>query len=158
MLLHNLQRSPAVSEVHVSWNERLHLLIVIALNENNTKLIRTQNEKQSVTALHVSVKICDSLSMSELNFPLSELRKLEEGGESFCSCMGLDTSPLRAPMNEIVLCCLLYLTSPETAPVKMKVTCFGELSSITFDRYVICLVSQSCSSFSVQPILTTGIS
>ena len=57
--------------------------------------------------------------MSELDFPLTELRKLEEGGESFCSCMGLDTSPLRAPMNEIVLCCLLCLTSPETVTVRI---------------------------------------
>ena len=61
----------------------------------------------------------DSWNMSEMDFPLSELRKLEEGGESFCSCMGLDTSPLRAPMNEIVLCCLLCLTSPETVPVRI---------------------------------------
>ena len=57
--------------------------------------------------------------MSELDFPLSELRKLEEGGESFCSCMGLDTSPLRAPMNVTVLCCLLCLASPETVPVRI---------------------------------------
>ena len=57
--------------------------------------------------------------MSELDFPLSELRKLEEGGESFCSCIRLDTSSLRAPMNEIVLCCLLCLTSPETVPVRV---------------------------------------
>ena len=55
--------------------------------------------------------------MSELDFPLSELRKLEKGGESCCSCMRLGTSPLRAPMNEIVMCCLLCLTSPETVPV-----------------------------------------
>ena len=65
------------------------------------------------------MKICDSLSVSELDFPLSELRKLEEGGESFCSCVGMDTSPLRAPMNEIVLCCLLCLTSREAVPVKI---------------------------------------
>ena len=57
---------------------------------------------------------------SRPDFPLSELRKLEEGGESFCSCMGLDTSPLKAPMNEIVWCCLLCLTSPETVPVRIK--------------------------------------
>ena len=57
--------------------------------------------------------------MSELDFPLSELRKLEEGGEAFCSCMGLDTSPMRALMNEIVSCCLLCLTSPETVPVRI---------------------------------------
>ena len=57
--------------------------------------------------------------MSELNFLLHELRKLKEGGESFCSCMGLDTSPLRAPINEIALCCLLCLTSPETVPVRI---------------------------------------
>ena len=60
----------------------------------------------------------DSWSMSELDFPLSELRKLEERGENFCRRMGLDTSPLRAPTNEIVLCCLLCLTSPETVPVR----------------------------------------
>ena len=62
----------------------------------------------------------DSWSMSELDFPLSELRKLEEGGESFCNCMGLDTSPLKEPMIEIVLCCLLCLTSPETVPVRIS--------------------------------------
>ena len=67
--------------------------------------------------------------MSELDFPLSELRKLEEGRESFCSYMGLDTSPLRAPMNEIVLCCLLRLTSPETVPVRIEkvITTFKRL-------------------------------
>ena len=46
------------------------------------------------------VGLGDSWKMSERDFPLSELRKLEEGGETFCSCMGLDTSPLRAPMND----------------------------------------------------------
>ena len=61
----------------------------------------------------------DCWNMSEVDFPLSDLRKLEEGGESFCSCMGLDTSPLRAHMNEIVLCCLLCLTSPETVLVRI---------------------------------------
>ena len=61
----------------------------------------------------------DSWNMSELDFLLSELGKLEEGGESFCSCTGLDTSPLRAPMNEKVLCCLLCLTSPENVPVRI---------------------------------------
>ena len=120
MLLHNLQRIPAALSPSVSWNKRLRLLIVIVSNENQIKLIRTQKEKQSVTGGCVSVKTCDSLSMSELDFPLSELRKLEEGGESFCSFMGLDTSPLRASMNEIVLCCLLCLTSPETVPVTIK--------------------------------------
>ena len=35
----------------------------------------------------------DSWNSSELDFPLSELRKVEEGGESFCSCVGLDTRP-----------------------------------------------------------------
>ena len=83
--------------------------------------MRTQKEKQSVTASCVSVKICNSLSMSELDFPPSELRKLEEGAESFCSCMGLDTSPFRAPMNEIVSCCLFCLTSPETVPVIIRI-------------------------------------
>ena len=121
MLLHNLQRSPAALSSSVSWNKRLRLLIVIVSNENKIKLIRTRKEKQSVTARCVSVKIYNSLSMSELDFPLSELRKLEEGGESFCSCMGLDTSPLKAPMNEIVLCCLLCLTSRETVPVRISV-------------------------------------
>ena len=119
MLLHNLQRSPAALSLSVSWNKRLRLLVVIVSNENKIKLIRTQKEKQSVTACCVSVKICDSLSMSELDFPLSELKKLEEGGESFCSCMGLDTSPLRAPMDETVFCCLLCLTSPETVPMRI---------------------------------------
>ena len=75
MLLHNLQRSPVALSSSVSWNKRL--LIVIVSNENKIKLTRTQKEKQSVTARCVSVKICDSLSMSELDFPLSELRKLE---------------------------------------------------------------------------------
>ena len=56
--------------------------------------------------------------MLELDFLLSEQRKLEEGVESFCHYMGLDTSPLRAPMNETVLCCLLCLTSPEFVPVR----------------------------------------
>ena len=95
--------------------------MVIVSNKNMIKLIRTQKEKQSVTARCVSEKICDSWSMSELDFPLSELRKLEieEGGEYFCSCMGVDTSPLRAPTNEIVLCCLLCLTSSETVPVRI---------------------------------------
>ena len=119
MLLHNLQRSPAALSSSVSWNKRLRLLIVIISNESKIKLVRTQKEKQSVTARCVNVKICDFLSMSELDFPLSKPRKLEEGGESFCSCMGLDTSPLTAPMNEIVLCCLLCLTSPETVPVRI---------------------------------------
>ena len=32
--------------------------------------------------------------------------------------MGLDISPLRAPTNEIVLCCLLCLTCPETVPLR----------------------------------------
>ena len=58
--------------------------------------------------------------MSELDFPLSELRKLEEGGEYFCSCLGVDTSPLRAPTNGIVPCCLLGLTSPETVSVRIE--------------------------------------
>ena len=120
MLLHNLQRSPAALSSSVSWNKRLRLLIVIVSNENNIKLIRTQKEKQSVTSRCVSVKICDSLNMSELDFPLNELRKLEKGGKSFCSCMGLATSPMRAPMNEIVLCCLLCLTCPETVPVRIR--------------------------------------
>ena len=119
MLLHNLQRSPAALSSSVSWNKCLRLLIVIVSNENKIKLMSTQKEKQSVTARCVSVKICDSLSLPELDFPLSELKKLEEGGEFFCSCMGLDTSPLRALMNEIVLCCLLCLTSPETVPVRL---------------------------------------
>ena len=118
-MLHNLQCSPAALSSSVSWNKRLLLLIVTVSNENKIKLIRTQKEKQSVTPRCVSVKICDSLSMSELDFPLSELRKLEEGGESFCSCMGLNTSPLRAPMNEIVLCSFLCLTSPETVLVRI---------------------------------------
>ena len=61
----------------------------------------------------------DSWNMLELDFPLSELRKLEEGRESFCSCMGLDTSPLRAPMNKIVLGCFLCLTFPEIVPVRI---------------------------------------
>ena len=121
MLLHNLQRSPAALSSSVSWNKYLYLLIVIVSNENKIKLIRAQKEKHSVTARCVIVKICDSLSMPELDFPLSELRKLPEHGESFCSCMGLDTSPLRAPMNEIVLCCLLCLTSPETVPVLVRI-------------------------------------
>ena len=121
MLLHNLQRSPAALSSSVSWNKRLRLLIVIVSNENKIRLIRTQKEKQLVTARCVSVKICDSLSILELDFPLSELRKLEEGGESFCSCMRLDTSPLRALMNEIVLCCLLCLTSPETVPERISI-------------------------------------
>ena len=60
-----------------------------------------------MTARCVSVKIYYSVSTSELDFSLSELRKLEEGGEYFCTCMGLDTSPLRASTNEIVLCCML---------------------------------------------------
>ena len=51
-------------------------------NKNKIKLIRTQKEKQSVTACCVSEKICDSWSMSELDFTLSELRELEEGGET----------------------------------------------------------------------------
>ena len=114
MLLHNLQRRPAALSSSVSWNKHLRLLIIIVSNENKIKLIRTHKEKLSVTARCVSVKICDSLSMSELDFPLSELRKLEEGGESFCCCVGLNTGPLRAPMNEIILCCLLCLTSRET--------------------------------------------
>ena len=84
-------------------------------NEKKIKLTKTQMEKQSLTAPCVSVKICDSLSMSELEFLLNEVIKLEEGGESFCSCMGLDTSPLRA----IVLCHLLCLTSPETVPMRI---------------------------------------
>ena len=83
MLLHNLQRSPATLSSSVSWNKCLRLLIVIVSNENKIKLIRTQKQKQSVTAHYVSVKICDSWSMSELAFPLSELRKLEEDGEYF---------------------------------------------------------------------------
>ena len=62
----------------------------------------------------------DSWNMPELDFLLSELRKLGEGRKSFCSCMGLDTSPLRAPMNKTVLCCLLCLTSPETVPVRIR--------------------------------------
>ena len=66
--------------------------MVIVSNKNKIKLIRIQKEKQLVTAHCVSEKICDSWSMSELGFPLSELRKLEEGGEYFCSCMALDTS------------------------------------------------------------------
>ena len=119
MLFHNLQRSPAALSSSVSLNKRLRLLIVVVSNENKIKLIRARKEKQSVTARCVSVKICDSLGMSELNFPRSELRKLEEGGESFCSCTGLDTSLLRAPMKEIVLCCLLCLTSRETVPVRI---------------------------------------
>ena len=71
--------------------------MVIVSNEDKIKLIRTRNqkEKQSVTACCVSVEIYDSLSMSELDFPLSELRKLEEGGKPFCGCLGLDTSPLK---------------------------------------------------------------
>ena len=121
MLIHNLQRSTAALSSSVSWNKRLRLLIVIVSNKNMIKLIRTQKEKQSVTARCVSEKIWDSWSMSELDFLLSELRKLEEGGEYFCSCMGVDTSPLRAPTNEIVLCCLLCLTSPETVPVRIPV-------------------------------------
>ena len=80
MLLHNLQCSPAALSSSVSWNKRLRLLIVIVSNENKIKLIRTQKEKQSVTASCVSVKICNYLSMSEPDFPLSELRKLKEGG------------------------------------------------------------------------------
>ena len=129
MLLQNLQRSLAALSSSVSWNKRLHLLIVIVSNKK-IKLIRTRKEKQSVTARCVSVKICDSLSMSELDFPLSELRKLEAGGESFCSCMGLDTSPLRAPINKIVLCCLLCLTSPETVPVRIVVITWHHLGKI----------------------------
>ena len=85
MLLHNLQRSPAALSSFVSWNKCLRLLTVIVSIENKVKLIRTQKEKQSVTARCVSVKIRDSLSMSELNFPLNELRKLEEGGETLVS-------------------------------------------------------------------------
>ena len=63
----------------------------------------------------------NSWSMSELDFPLSELGMLEEGEEYFCSYMGLDTSPLRAPTNGVVLCCLLCLTSrsSETVPVRI---------------------------------------
>ena len=119
MLFHNLQCSPAALSSFVSLNKRLCLIIVIVSNENKIKLMRTQKEKQSMTVRCVIVKICDSLSMSELDFRLSELRKLEEDGESFCGCMGLDTSPLRAPMNEIVLCCLLCLTSSKTVPVRV---------------------------------------
>ena len=80
----------------------------------------------------VSVKICDSSSMSELDFSLSELRKLEEGREFFCSWMGLDTRPLRASMNEIVLCCLLCLTSLETVPVRIVIitTLFSNMSTL----------------------------
>ena len=95
------------------------MLIVILSNKNMTKSKRTEKEKQSVTARCVSEKICNSWSMSELDFPLSELTKLEEGEEYFCRCMGVDTSPLRAPTNEIVMCCLLCLTSPETVPVRI---------------------------------------
>ena len=99
--------------------QHLRLLIVIVSNKNKIKLLRTQKEKQSVTARCVSEKICDFWSMSEVDFPLSKLRKLEEVGEYFCSYMGLDTSPLRVPTTEIALCCLLCLTSPETVPVKI---------------------------------------
>ena len=54
----------------------------------------------------------DSWNSSELDFSLSELRKLEEGGEeSSCSCVGLDTSLPRASMNKIALCCLICLRS-----------------------------------------------
>ena len=130
MWLHNLQRSHAALSSSVSWNKRLCLLIVLVSNENKIKLMRTQNETQSVTAHCVSVKIRDSLSMSELDFLLSELRKLEESGESFCSCVGLDTSPLRALMNEIVFCCLLCLTSREAVPVRI-VYYFGKLLCIS---------------------------
>ena len=125
MLLHNLQRSTAALSSFVSWNKRLRLPVVIVSNKNRIKLIRTQKEKQPVTARCVSEKICDSWSISELDFPLSELRKLEEGGEYFCSCMGLDTSPLRAPLNEIVLCCLLCLISPETVQARSHISFFN---------------------------------
>ena len=71
-----------------------------------TKSIRTQKEKQSVTARCISEKICDSWSMSELDFPLIELRKLKvgEGGvEYFCSCMGVDSSPLTESNSSVLL-------------------------------------------------------
>ena len=54
MLLHSLQRSPAALSSSVSWNKYLRLLIVIVSTENRIKLIRTQKEKQSVTARCVS--------------------------------------------------------------------------------------------------------
>ena len=122
MLLHNLQCSPAALSLFVSWNKRLCLLIVIVSNENKIKLRRTQKEMQLVTAHWVSMNIYNSLSMSELDFHLSELRKLKEGRESFCSCIRLDTSPLRTPMNEKVLFCLLCLTSPGAVLVRIMLT------------------------------------
>ena len=72
-----------------------------------------------MTAGCVSVKICDPLSMSELDFPQSGLRKMEEGGEPSCSSVRLNNSPPKAPMDEIVLCCLVCLTSREAVPVSM---------------------------------------
>ena len=127
-MLHHLECSPAALSSSVSWNKRLRMITVIVSNEHKIKLTRTQKEKQLVTARCVSVKICDSLTISELDFSLSELRKLEEGGESFCSCIGLDTSPLRAPMNEIVLCCLLCLTSRETVLMRILIISSGGYS------------------------------
>ena len=77
-------------------------------------------DRQALQAVTKGDGLGRFLDMSELDFPLSELRKLEEGGEYFCSCMGVDASPLRAPTNEIVMCCLLCLTSPETVPVRIE--------------------------------------
>ena len=57
--------------------------------------------------------------MPGLNYFLSELRNLKEGGESFCSCERMETSPLKASINATVLCCLFCLTSREAVPVRI---------------------------------------
>ena len=83
----------------------LHLNIKCIMDCNAAKLIKIwgvqrrfrclAGERQSLQAVTEG----DSWNMSELDSPLSEPRKVEEGRESFCSCIELDTSPMRAPTS-----------------------------------------------------------
>ena len=119
MLLHNLEHSPAAFSSSVSCNKRLRLLMVIVSNENKNSAGKAVGDSSLCEC--ENVRFFEHVRTGKAE-KLSKLRKLEEGGESFSSCIGLYNSPLTEPMNEIVLCCLLCLAFRETVQVRIGST------------------------------------